>query len=88
MMWLLQVPNQTLMSSDINNVTQSHQLQDRLIFEVDSVNFTPELCVDLANRIAVLMEHEQNRHLFDVEFVPFSYIVAVTNPLKYQVCTE
>lgn len=79
------MPNQTLMSADINNVTQSQEMQDRLVFEVDSYNFTPELCVDLASRAATVMELEPNRHLFDVDFVPFSYIVAVTNPLKYQV---
>lgn len=79
------MPNQTLMSCDINNVTQSAELQDRLIFEVDSAHFTPDLCADLASRAASIMEQEANRHLFDVDFVPFSYIVAVTNPLKYQV---
>lgn len=73
------------MSADINNVTQSQEMQDRLTFEVDSYNFTPDLCLDLASRTANVMELEANRHLFDVDFVPFSYIVAVTNPLKYQV---
>eukprot|EP00892_Ulva_mutabilis_P010917 jgi/Ulvmu1/8198/UM041_0007.1 len=81
----LWVPNQSLMSSDINNVTQSHELQDRLVFEVDSGHFTPDLCADLASRISVMMAQEPNRHLFDIDFVPFSYIIAVTDPLKYKV---
>lgn len=79
------MPNQTLMSSDINNVTQSEELQDRLVFEVDAANFNPEMCMDLASRSAAMMDNEPLRHLFDLDFVPFSYIVAVSDPLKYKV---
>jgi hypothetical protein len=81
----VQVPNETLMKADINNVSDSKNIQDRLSFEVDSACVTPEVCDDLADRLIAETSKETARHLFNSEFVPFSYIQEVTNPLKYKV---
>ena len=81
----LQVPNQTLMGSDIINVTQSRSMVDRITFEVDMPEMKPELCEQLAGRVLRMMKEEKPRRLFSADFVPNSYIVGVTNPLKYMV---
>ena len=81
----MQVPNQTLMASDIVNVTRSRNLVDRLTFEVDMHEMRPELCDELAARVLRMMHAEEPRRLFSTDFEPRSYIVGVTNPLKYTV---
>lgn len=81
----MQVPNQSLMTSDIVNVTQSRNLVDRLTFEVDVLEMKPELCEELAGRVLDMMNKEEPRRLSSTDFVPSSYIVGVTNPLKYTV---
>lgn len=73
------------MASDIINVTQSRNLVDRLTFEVDMDKMRPKLCEELTDRLLEMMAREQPRRLFADEFVPNSYIVGVTNPLKYTV---
>lgn len=81
----MQVPNQTLMSSDIVNVTQSRELVDRLTFEVDMPEMQPDLCDKLAEKVLDMMNREEPRRLFNHDFIPASYIVGVANPLKYTV---
>jgi hypothetical protein len=81
----MQVPNQTLMTSCIVNVSQSLQLLDRLTFEVDMKEMKPELCQELAFRVREMMAEESPRRLFDDDVVPDSYIIGVTDPLKYKV---
>jgi small-conductance mechanosensitive channel len=80
------VPNNTLMTSDILNVSQSKNLTDRLTFQVDVPAMCPELCEDLAQRVADMMEKEEPRRLFNSSFIPASHILGVSDPLKYDVC--
>lgn len=82
----MQVPNEKLMQSDILNVTHSRNLTDRLTFEVDVLTMTPELCDDLAKRVVEMQEREEPRRLFNNDITPGSYILGVSNPLKYSVC--
>lgn len=81
------VPNEQLMQCDIINVTNSRHLIDRLTFEVDVQAMRPQLCDDLARRVAEMQEREEPRRLFSNNFPPNSYILGVTNPLKYSVCS-
>ena len=79
------VPNETLMSCDILNVTHSRNLTDRLEFEVDIPAMHPDLCEDLAQRVVLMQTNEEPRRLFNNGFTPASYILGVSNPLKYKV---
>lgn len=79
------VPNETLMSCDIINVTHSRNLKDRLTFQVDVRAMHPDLCEDLAQRVMDMQEREEHRRLFNNGFQPASYILGVTDPLKYTV---
>lgn len=84
----VQVPNETLMSTDIINVTSSRNIIDRISFEVDIDKMHPVLCADLEERMRGMMEQEEPRRLFNRNFPPNSYIQGFSNPLKYKVCAQ
>ena len=81
---LLSVPNKKLMGIDIQNVTESKRLQDRIQFEVDADSVTPEAMADLSATVHEMVCDEYVRHLFDTDFVPYAAMIEVRDPLKYQ----
>jgi hypothetical protein len=74
------------MKSDITNLSQSAKLRDRVAFEVDARNVTPEMCEELAEELLHMMKKEENHKFFCTEFVPLCHIEHVADPLKYKVC--
>jgi small-conductance mechanosensitive channel len=80
------VPNQTLMATDIVNVSASKNQTDRMTFQVDVTAMSPELCEDLAQRCAEMIKREEPRRLFNSGFMPASHILGISDPLKYNVC--
>lgn len=83
-----QVPNETLMATDIINVTNSRNIVDRISFEVDIARMNPDLCMDLEERMRNMMEQEEPRRLFNRNFPPNSYIDGFSDPLKYKVRSD
>lgn len=81
----VQVPNEKLMATDIVNITESKAMQDRIQFEVDATDVTPDLVRDLSDSVAEVVALEHLAHLYDAEFTPYAAMVQVTDPLKYQV---
>lgn len=73
------------MATDIVNVSESRNLQDRVTFEVDAQLVTPAAVQDLAACLQGLVREGHVQHLFDQSFTPYAAMVEVCNPLKLQV---
>lgn len=73
------------MATDIVNITESKNLQDRVTFEVDAAHVTPAAVEDLAHCVHELVCEEHVQHFFDQDFVPYAAMVEVSDPLKFQV---
>jgi hypothetical protein len=82
----LQVPNEKLMTMDINNITESKVMQDRIVFEVDTSVVHPEAMADLSSCVHEVIKDENVQHLYDQDFVPYAAMLELRNPLKYEVC--
>lgn len=80
-----QVPNETLMKSDIDNITESDALMDRIHFEVDAKGVTPAAIQELGHRVHEMMKDAAVAHLYDHHYHPHASIRAIGNPLKFQV---
>lgn len=81
----MQVPNQTLMASDIKNVTESDTMKDFAEFTVDAKGVTPAMVHDLAERVHQMMQGAAVAHLFDHDTHPHAAISSVADPFKFNV---
>ena len=82
---MVQVPNETLMKSDIDNITESDALMDRIHFEVDARGVTPAMVKELGHQVHDMMHDSSVAHLYDRHYHPHASIRAIGNPLKFQV---
>jgi hypothetical protein len=81
----LQVPNESLMKCDIDNITESDSIMDRIHFEVDAKGVTPDKVHELGHMVQEMMKDGSVQHLYDHHFHPHAAIKSIGNPLKYQV---
>ena len=79
------MPNQTLMASDIKNVTDSDTRKDFATFTVDAKGVTPAMVHELADRAHAMTQGAAVAHLFDQDTHPHAAVSAIRDPLKFEV---
>lgn len=81
---MLQVPNESLMKCDIENVTEADPLVVRMQFAVDAGSVDLDAVHDLEHMVRDTIHREGVRHLYDQDYNVDSKIVDVCDPLKFQ----